>query len=84
MGGSSGLSTLSSIECNQLLQQRIRSHFYWSALLHCQDININVRDGRVTLVGTVNIWLERWAAAADAFARSVHEVNSNLRLPMFT
>ena len=84
MGGASGLSTLSSIECDQLLQQRIRSHFYWSALLHCQDVNINVRDGRVTLVGTVDTWLERRAAAADAFACGAREVNNHLLLPMPT
>ena len=84
VGGPSGLSTLSNIERDQLLQQRIRSHFYWSALLHGQDININVRDGRVTLVGTVDTWLERRAAAADAFACGAREVNNHLLLPMPT
>ena len=84
VGGPSGLSTLSSIERDQLLQQRIRSHFYWSALLHGQDININVRDGRVTLVGTVDTWLERRAAAVDAFACGAREVNNHLLLPMPT
>ena len=82
VGGPSGLSALSSIERDQLLQQRIRSHYYWSALLHDQDIDINVRDGRVTLVGTVDTWLERRAAAVDAFACGARDVNNHLRLPI--
>ena len=81
VGGPSGLSALSNIERDQLLQQRIRSHFYWSALLHDQDIEINVRDGRITLTGTVDTWLERRAAANDAFACGARDVNNHLRLP---
>ena len=81
VGGASGISALTSLERDQLLQQRIRSHFYWSALLHDQDIEINVREGRVTLVGIVDTWLERHCAAADAFACGAREVNNHLRLP---
>ena len=80
--GASGFSALSGIERDHLLQQRIRSHYYWSALLHDQEMDISVRDGRVTLVGTVDTWLERRAAAADAFACGARDVNNHLRLPM--
>ena len=81
VGGVAGLSALSSLERDQLLAQRIRSHYYWSALLHDQPIEISVREGRVTLVGTVDTWLDRKCAAADAYACGARDVNNHLRLP---
>ena len=81
VGGIAGLSALSSLERDKLLEQRIVSHYYWSAQLHDLPIEVSVRDCRVTLVGTVDTWLERRCAAADAYACGARDVNNHLRLP---
>jgi osmotically-inducible protein OsmY len=61
------------------LEQRIRQHFYWSALLHDQEIEVRVANGRATLAGTVETWLERQRAAADARDCGARDVNNHLR-----
>jgi osmotically-inducible protein OsmY len=61
------------------LEQRIRLHFYWSALLHDQEIEVRVANGRATLTGTVDTWLERQRAAADARDCGARDVNNHLR-----
>ncbi|GAB3847224.1 BON domain-containing protein [Hymenobacter terrigena] len=61
------------------LEQRIRLHFYWSALLHDQEIEVHVANGRATLTGTVDTWLERQRAAADARECGARDVNNHLR-----
>lgn len=61
------------------LEQRIRRHFYWSALLHDQEIEVRVDNGRATLTGTVDTWLERQRAAADARDCGARDVNNHLR-----
>ena len=81
VSGPSGLSALSGLERDQLLEQRIRSYYYWSAQLHDQDIAVSVRESRVTLVGTVDTWLDRKCAAADAYACGASAVNNHLRMP---
>jgi osmotically-inducible protein OsmY len=61
------------------LEQRIRLHFYWSALLHDQEIEVRVANGRATLTGTVDTWLERQHAATDARDCGARDVNNHLR-----
>ena len=61
------------------LEQRIRLHFYWSALLHDQEIEVRVANGRATLTGLVDTWLERQRAATDARDCGAREVNNHLR-----
>ncbi|MBH8556948.1 BON domain-containing protein [Hymenobacter negativus] len=61
------------------LEQRIRLHYYWSALLHDQDIEVHVANGRATLTGTVDTWLERQHAAADARDCGARDVNNHLQ-----
>jgi osmotically-inducible protein OsmY len=63
------------------LEQRIRTHFYWSGRLHDQDIEVSVRHGRVTLTGTVDTWMDRRQAAAEAYACGALDVNNHLHLP---
>lgn len=62
------------------LEQRIRDHYDWSALLHDQDIAIEVREGRVTLTGYVDTWRDRKQAAADAYSCGAGDVNNHLHL----
>jgi len=80
--GTSGLAVppLSAATADHLLEQRLRSHYYWSALLHDQDIDIEVLDGRVTLTGTVDSPLERKRAAEEALACGAQQVNNHLHL----
>ncbi|ALW86727.1 hypothetical protein AUC43_17565 [Hymenobacter sedentarius] len=65
---------------DHVLAQRLRHRYYWSALLHDQDIKIAVREGRVTLTGTVETWLERRRAAAEALECGARDVNNHLHL----
>jgi osmotically-inducible protein OsmY len=69
-----------SLEPDHLLQQRIRYHYSWSALLHDQDIMIDVRKGRVTLTGIVDTQLDRKSAAVEAYNCGAQDVNNHLRL----
>ncbi|MFC7670997.1 BON domain-containing protein [Hymenobacter humi] len=62
------------------MEQRIRTHFYWSAMLHDQDISITVVDGRVTLTGTVETWVERKRAATEAYDCGARDVNNHLQV----
>ncbi|MCC3155338.1 BON domain-containing protein [Hymenobacter sp. BT770] len=72
--------SLGHLEPDDVLKDRIRTHFYWSAQLHDQDISVSVHDGRVTLTGTVDSALERRQAAAEAHACGAVEVNNHLNL----
>jgi osmotically-inducible protein OsmY len=71
-------SPVGSMEPDHLLEQRIRNHYYWSSLLHNQDIDIMVHQGRVTLTGTVETQLERKSAANEAYACGARDVNNHL------
>ncbi|MGY3087290.1 osmotically-inducible protein OsmY [Hymenobacter sp. UYAg731] len=73
------LADLEGPAADQALEQRIRLHFYWSALLHDQDIEVCVANGRATLTGAVDTWLERQHAAADARDCGARDVNNHLR-----
>ncbi|OON69942.1 BON domain-containing protein [Hymenobacter sp. CRA2] len=72
-----------NIEPDHVLEQRLRNHFYWSALLHDENIEVEVRHGRVTLTGTVNTHLERRTAAREAYACGARDVNNHLHLPAY-
>jgi osmotically-inducible protein OsmY len=65
-----------------ILEQRIRNHYYWSSLLHDQDINVMVQDGRVTLTGTVDTTLERKRAVEEAFACGALDINNHLHVAL--
>ncbi|RAK69998.1 BON domain-containing protein [Hymenobacter edaphi] len=67
-------------EPDHALEQRLRNHYYWSALLHDQDLDIRVREGRVTLIGTVDTHWQRRIAAQQARACGARDVNNHLRL----
>ena len=67
-------------EPDLLLEQRIRNRYHWSSLLHDQDIDVRVRDGRATLAGSVDTWLERKRAAVEAADCGARDVNNHLRL----
>ncbi|MCR5889519.1 BON domain-containing protein [Hymenobacter sp. J193] len=79
-GVGQGHAPFRSLEPDHLLQQRIRYHYAWSALLHDQDITIDVRKGRVTLTGTVDTLLDRKSAAVEAYNCGAQDVNNHLRL----
>ncbi|MCC3156680.1 BON domain-containing protein [Hymenobacter sp. 15J16-1T3B] len=62
------------------LAQRLHTHFYWSAPLHDQDIDVQVRHGCVTLSGTVDTRLTRERATEEALLCGAREVHNHLRL----
>ena len=62
------------------LAARIRARFCWSAGLHDQEVTVQVANGRATLTGTVDTWLDRQLAAEEARDAGAHEVNNHLRV----
>ena len=66
---------------DQLLAERLRDHYHWSARLHDQAITIRVSEGHVTLTGTVDTWLDRKLAAAGAYDCGARQVTNYLVLP---
>ena len=62
------------------LAERIRARFCWSASLHDQQVAVQVGNGRATLTGTVDTWLDRKHAAQAAHEAGSREVNNHLRV----
>ena len=62
------------------LAGRIRTLFFWSASLHNQDVAVLVENGRATLTGTVDTWLDREQAAFDAYEAGALVVDNDLLL----
>ena len=67
-------------EVDHALASRIRTRYFWSAALHDQDVEVQVEDGRATLSGTVDTWLDRQQAARDAYEAGARDVNNHLRV----
>jgi len=70
----------SGLSPDHALAARIRTRYFWSAALHAHDVEVQVENGRVTLTGTVDTWLERKQAALDALEVGACTVNNHLRL----
>ena len=62
------------------LAARIRGRYCWSASLHDQEVAVEVENGRATLSGTVDTWLDRRQAALEAFEVGARDVNNHLRV----
>ncbi|TPG57992.1 BON domain-containing protein [Hymenobacter nivis] len=62
------------------LAERIRTLFFWSASLHNQDVAVRVENGRATLSGTVDTWLDREQAAFNAYEAGATSVDNALEL----
>ena len=62
------------------LAERIRARYCWSASLHDQEVNVDVENGRATLTGTVDSWLDRKHAALAAHEAGARTVNNHLRV----
>ena len=62
------------------LAERIRARYCWSASLHDQEVDVQVENGRATLSGTVDTWLDRKHAAQAAHEAGAREVNNHLRV----
>ena len=62
------------------LAARIRARYSWSASLHDQDVDVQVENGRATLTGIVDTWLDRKHAAQAAHEAGSREVNNHLRV----
>ena len=60
------------------LAERIRARYCWSASLHDQVVDVQVENGRATLTGTVDTWLDRKHAAQAAHEAGAREVNNHL------
>ncbi len=65
---------------DRALAERIRTHLFWSASLHEQDLHVRVDHGRATLVGTVDTWLDCKQAALEAYEAGARDVNNHLRV----
>ncbi len=75
-----GPTPLRSLSPDYLLEQRLRTRFYWSARLHGQPIGLRVHHGLVTLTGAVATWLDHKAATTGALACGADAVDNRLRL----
>ena len=73
-----GEDTLSPKTADVALAERIRTRYCWSASLHDQEVEVHVKQGRATLTGTVDTWLERKHAAVAAHEAGAREVNNHL------
>ena len=62
------------------LAERIRTRFFWSASLHNQELEVLVENGRATLTGTVDTWLDHEQAAYEAYEAGARVVNNELVL----
>ena len=62
------------------LAARIRARYNWSASLHDQEVAVRVVNGRATLTGTVDTWLDRKLADQKAHEAGAHEVNNHLHV----
>jgi osmotically-inducible protein OsmY len=60
------------------LAERIRTLYFWSASLHNQNVEVLVENGRATLTGTVDTWLDREQAAFDAHEAGAQDVDNYL------
>ena len=60
------------------LAERIRTRYCWSASLHDQEVDVQVEDGRATLTGTVDTWLDHKHEALAAHEAGTREVNYHL------
>ncbi len=60
------------------LAERIRNRYFWSASLHNQAIEVLVKNGRATLLGTVATWLDHDTAGYDAYDAGAQFVDNNL------
>ena len=58
----------------------ILEHAPWSAGLHDQDVSVQVANGRATLTGIVDTWLDRQLAAQEAREAGAYEVNNHLHV----
>jgi len=57
------------------VQRNVQEELKWEpGLVHASKIGVAVRDGVVTLTGTVNSYFEKWAA--ERAAKRVHGVNA--------
>ena len=73
-----GQDKLSPPTADDALSERIRVRYCWSASLHDQEVGVQVVNGRVTLTGTVDTWLDRKHAAVAAHEAGAREVNNHL------
>ena len=62
------------------MAERILFRYCWSASLYDQDMDVQVEDGRVTLTGTVETWLDREQAAFDTYEAGAQNVDNDLLL----
>jgi len=58
--------------------ERIRARYAWVASLHDQAINVQVVQGRASLTGTVDTWLEHQQAAREAREAGAQTVENHL------
>jgi HSP20 family molecular chaperone IbpA len=60
------------------LKEDILDELFWSPFVDSDDVNVEVKDGRVTLTGTVDSWSEYNAAADNAYEGGAVYVDNDL------
>lgn len=62
------------------IKKDIESELSWDPFVDSDEVTVNVRDGVVTLTGTVYSWTERAAASTDAYQGGARKVRNRLKV----
>jgi len=62
------------------IRQDIRDELWWSPYVDSDEVTVTVKDGIVTLTGTVDSWREWWAASESAYDGGAIRVLNHLKI----
>ena len=62
------------------IRQDIRDELWWSPYVDSDKVTVTVKDGIVTLTGTVDSWREWWAASDKAYDGGATRVHNYLKV----
>lgn len=62
------------------IKEDIEDELFWSPFVDSNEVYVSVKDGIATLTGTVESWMERGAAADNAYQGGAKEVHNYLKV----
>ncbi|MEJ2638043.1 MAG: BON domain-containing protein [Desulfosarcinaceae bacterium] len=62
------------------IREGIKDEYYWSPFVDSEDITVRVDNGKATLTGTVDTWVEYYAATDNAYEGGAVTVDNNLKV----
>jgi osmotically-inducible protein OsmY len=62
------------------IRQDVRDELWWSPYVESDEVTVTVRDGVVTLTGTVDSWREWWSASDNAYDGGAVRVRNYLKV----